>query len=213
LQEFHPDRMAERILGMGDVRTLFEQAQEKFDQEEMALQEERLRKGEFTLDDFSRMLRQTKKLGPINKLMGMIPGMGQMNEMMQGMDAEGDMRRLQGIIDSMTPEERRNPSRTIDTSRRRRIAAGAGVEPHEVNELVKQFDGMADLMKKIGGMSLRERMGVFRNLPSSGLLNPGAKLAKAKQSTGKRLTSKEKAELRKQREKEMRRRKREKRER
>jgi signal recognition particle subunit SRP54 len=209
LQEFHPDRMAERILGMGDVRTLFEQAQEKFDQEEMALQEERLRKGEFTLDDFSRMLRQTKKLGPINKLMGMIPGMGQLNEMMKDVDAESDMRRLQGIVDSMTPDERRNPSKIIDTSRRRRIAAGAGVEPHEVNELVKQFDGMADMMKKIGGMSMRERMGVFKNLPSSGLLNPGAKLAKAKQGTGKRLTSQEKAAQRKLREKEARRKKRE----
>jgi signal recognition particle subunit SRP54 len=194
---------------MGDVRTLFEQAQEKFDQDEMARQEERLRKGEFTLDDFSRMLRQTKRLGPINKLMGMIPGMGQLNEMMQGMDAEADMRRLQGIIDSMTPDERRNPSRIIDQSRRRRIAAGAGVEPHEVNELVKQFDGMADMMKKVGGMSMRERMGLFRSLPSSGLLNPGAKLARPKQSTGKRLTSKEKADMRKQREKEARRRKRE----
>ncbi len=208
LQEFHPDRMAERILGMGDVRTLFEQAQEKFDQDEMALQEERLKKGEFTLDDFSRMLRQTKKLGPINKLMGLIPGMGQMNEMMKDMDAEGDMRRLQGMVDSMTAEERRNPSRIIDTSRRRRIAAGAGVEPHEVNELVKQFDGMADMMKKIGGMSMRERMSAFRSLPSSGLLNPGAKLARAKQSTGKRLTSQEKSALRKQREKEARKKKR-----
>jgi signal recognition particle subunit SRP54 len=109
----------------------------------------------------------------------------------------------------MTPDERRNPSKIIDTSRRRRIAAGAGVEPHEVNELVKQFDGMADMMKKIGGMSMRERMGVFKNLPSSGLLNPGAKLAKAKQGTGKRLTSQEKAAMRKQREKDARRKKRE----
>jgi signal recognition particle subunit SRP54 len=208
LQEFHPDRMAERILGMGDMRTLFEQAQEKFDQEEMALQEERLKKGEFTLDDFSRMLRQTKKMGPLNKVMAMLPGMGQFSEMMKDGDPEGDMRRLQGIVDSMTAEERRNPSRIIDQSRRRRIAAGAGVEPHEVNELVKQFEPMADLMKKIGGMSMRERMNAFKSLPSSGLLNPGAKLAKVKQSTGKRLSSQEKAALRKQREKEARRRKR-----
>ena len=209
LEEFHPDRMAGRILGQGDVLTLFEQAQQKFDQQAMAEQEERLRKGEFTLDDFKKMLGQTKKLGPLNKIMGMMPGMSQLGDMMKDVDAEGDMRRLQGIIDAMTPEERRNPSRIVDQSRRRRIAMGAGVEPHEVNELVKQFDGMADLMKKIGGMSMRERLSTFRNLPGSGLLNPGAKLGKAKQSTGKRLTAKEKADLRKQREKEARRRKRE----
>jgi signal recognition particle subunit SRP54 len=209
LEEFHPERMAGRILGQGDVLTLFEQARDKFDQEAMAEQEERLRKGEFTLDDFKKMLGQTKKLGPLNKIMGMIPGMSQMGDMLKDMDAEGDMRRLQGIIDAMTPDERRNPSRIIDTSRRRRIAAGAGVEPHEVNDLVKQFDGMADLMKKIGGMSMKDRFNAMRNLPGSGLMNPGAKFGKPKQSTGKRLTPKEKADLRKQREKEARRRKRE----
>ena len=158
LEEFHPDRMAGRILGMGDVLTLVEQAQQKFDQDEMAKQEERLRKGEFTLDDFKKMLGQTKKLGPINKIMGMIPGMGGMSEMLGDVDAEGDMRRLAGIIDSMTPDERRNPSKVVDQSRRRRIAAGAGVEPHEVNELVKQFDGMADMMKQMSGMGMRDRM-------------------------------------------------------
>ena len=137
LEEFHPDRMAGRILGMGDVLTLVEQAQQKFDQEEMAKQEARLRKGEFTLDDFKKMLGQTKKLGPINKIMSMMPGMGGMADMLGEVDTEQDVRRFVGIIDSMTPDERRNPSRLIDHSRRRRIAAGAGVEPHEVNELVK----------------------------------------------------------------------------
>ena len=158
LEEFHPDRMAGRILGMGDVLSLVEQAQQKFDQEEMAKQEARLRKGEFTLDDFKKMLGQTKKLGPINKIMGMIPGMSAMSDMLGDVDAEKDMRRLVGIIDSMTPDERRNPSKVIDQSRRRRIAAGAGVEPHEVNELVKQFDGMADMMKRMSGMGIRDRM-------------------------------------------------------
>ena len=143
---------------MGDVVTLVEQAQQKLDQDEMAKQEARLRKGEFTLDDFNKMLGQTKKLGPINKIMGMIPGMGGMAETMGDVDAEQDFRRLGGIIDSMTPEERRNPSRVVDQSRRRRIAAGAGVEPHEVNDLVKQFDVMADMMKKMSSMGIRERM-------------------------------------------------------
>jgi len=209
LEEFHPDRMAGRILGMGDILTLVEQAQQKFDQEEMAKQEARLRKGEFTLDDFKKMLGQTQKLGPINKIMGMIPGLSSMSDMLGEVDAEGDMRRLGGVIDSMTPEERRNPSKVIDQSRRRRIAAGAGVEPHEVNELVKQFDGMADIMKRMSGMGIRERMRTMQGLTQGGLLNPGGKLAKQKIGTGKRLTSEERAKLRKQRDREMRRKKRE----
>ncbi len=206
LQEFHPERMAQRILGMGDVLTLVEQAQQKFDQDEMKAQEERLRKGEFTLDDFRKMIGQTQKLGPINKLMGLIPGMGGMKDIMQGMDAEGDMRRLTGVINSMTPAERRNPSKLIDQSRRRRIATGAGVEPHEVNELVKQFDAMADLMKKISGMGFRDRLKTMHELQSK--MHPGAQLARAKQGTGKRLTSDERAKLKKQREKDLRKKKR-----
>ncbi len=207
LQEFHPERMAQRILGMGDVLTLVEQAQQKFDQDEMARQEERLKKGEFTLDDFRNMLGQTRKLGPINRIMGMLPGMGGMREMMENVDAEGDMTRLGGIVDSMTPAERRNPSKLIDQSRRRRIAAGAGVEPHEVNELVKQFDGMASIMKEMAGLGIRDRMKKVQQLQSA-FSNPNATLQKPKVGTGKRLTSSERAKLRKQREKEARRRKR-----
>ena len=209
LEEFHPERMAGRILGMGDVVTLVEQAQQKLDQDEMAEQEARLRKGEFTLDDFKKMLGQTKKLGPINKIMGMIPGMGGMADALGDMDAEQDFRRLVGIIDSMTAEERRNPSRVVDQSRRRRIAAGAGVQPHEVNELVKQFDVMADMMKKMSNMGMRDRFRTMQQLGASGALNPGARLAKQKGGTGKRLSPQEKAKLRKQREAEQRRRKRE----
>jgi signal recognition particle subunit SRP54 len=211
LEEFHPDRMASRILGMGDVLTLVEQAQQKLDQEEMARQEANLRKGEFTLDDFKKVLGQTSRLGPLNKIMSMIPGMGGMSEMIGDLDAEKDVQRLVGIVDSMTPEERRNPTRVIDQSRRRRIAAGAGVAPHEVNELVKQFDVMSDIMKKMSGMKLRDRMRAVQELQQGGAFNPGAKLAKQKKGTGKRLSSKEKAKLRKIREKEARRRKHEKR--
>ena len=100
---------------------------------------------EFTLDHFRRMITQTRKLGPLNK----IPGMGAMKEMMNDVDTEGDMRRLCGIIDSMTPDERQNPSRIIDPGRRRRIAAGAGVDPSEISQLVKSFDGMADMMRRM----------------------------------------------------------------
>ena len=97
----------------------------------------------------------------------------------------------------MTPDERRNPSKVIDQSRRRRIAAGAGVEPHEVNELVKQFDGMADLMKRMSGMGMRDRMKTMQEIAQGGMLNPGGRLAKQKVSTGKRLTKAERAKLKK----------------
>ncbi len=192
---------------MGDFLTLVEQAQDKFDQDERAKQEERLRKGEFTLDDFRKMIGKTKKLGPINKIMGMLPGMGGMQQMLDNVDAEGDMKRLTGIVDAMTPAERRNPSRLIDQSRRRRIAAGAGVEPHEVNELVKQFDGMATLMKEMSGLGMRDRFKKMQEL-QQGLSNPTATLQRKKVGTGKRLNSDERAKLRKQREKDARKRKR-----
>jgi len=209
LEEFHPDRMAGRILGMGDVLSLVEQAQQKFDQEEMVQQEARLRKGEFTLDDFKKLLGQTKKLGPLNKVMGMIPGLSGMADALGELDAEQDMLRLAGIIDSMTPEERRHPSKVVDQSRRRRIAAGAGVQPHEVNELVKQFDGIAGYMKAMSGMGIRDRLRTMKELTQGGLLNPGAKLMKKKGGTGKRLPPKERVKLKKLREREARRRRRE----
>lgn len=208
LEEFHPDRMAGRILGMGDVLTLVEQAQQKFDQDEMAKQEARLRKGEFTLDDFKKMLGQTKKLGPINKILSMLPGMGGMAEMLGDIDAEQDMRQLVGVIDAMTPDERRNPSKVIDQSRRRRIAAGAGVEPHKVNELVKQFDGMADMMKRMSSMGMRDRVRAMQELTQGGGLGAGGRLTKQKGNTGKRLTPQERARLKKLREREARRKRR-----
>jgi len=208
LEEFHPDRMAGRILGMGDILSLFEQAQRKFDEDEMRKQQERLLKGQFTLDDFRKMLNQMRRLGPLEKVMSLLPGMGALKELMGNADAEGEMTRLGGIIDSMTPDERCNPTKLIDQSRRRRIAAGAGVEPHEVNQLVKQFEGMADLMKATSGMGIRGRMQAAQQLSQTLLKNPNAMLAKQKKGTGKRLTSAEKARLRKERERDARRRKR-----
>ena len=209
LEEFHPDRMAGRILGMGDVLTLVEQAQQKLDAEELRKQEEKLREGEFTLDDFKKMLGQTKRLGPLNKILSFLPGFGGLTEMFGDKDVESDMRRLVGIIDAMTLEERRNPGEVIDQSRRRRIAAGAGVAPHDVSELVKQFEPMADMMRRMASLGPIERMRAMQQLSQGGLLDPGARLAKQKIGTGKRLTSAEKAKLRKQREKEERRRRRE----
>jgi signal recognition particle subunit SRP54 len=206
LEEFHAERMAGRILGMGDVVSLVEEAQRKFDQDEMRRQEERLKAGEFTLDDFKSMLSQTRRLGPLGKVLGMIPGMGGMQEMLGNADLEKDMNRLFGIIDSMTPDERRSPSR-VDQSRRRRIAAGAGVEPHEVSDLVKQFDGMAAMMKGMAGLGMRERMQQVQRLQSQ-MTNPSARLAKPKGDTGKRLTPEERRKQKKQREKELRRKRR-----
>ena len=207
LEDFHPDRMAGRILGMGDVVSLVEEAQRKFDQDEMREQEERLKKGEFTLDDFKKMLTQTRRLGPLGKVLGMIPGMGGMQDMLGNADLENDMNRLFGIIDSMTPDERRNPSRVIDHSRRRRIAAGAGVPPAEVSDLVKQFDGMAAMMTGMAGLGMRDRMREVQKL-QAGLTNPGGRLARPKGDTGKRLTADERRKLKKQREKDARRKRR-----
>ena len=208
LEEFHPDRMAGRILGQGDLLSLVEKAQQEFDQDEMQRQEERLKKGQFTLEDFRSQLSQMTKLGPLQKIMGLIPGMGNLSEMLGDADPEQDMKRLFGIIDSMTPEERRTPSKIIDQGRRRRIAAGAGVQPHEVNDLVKQFDAMAHMMTSMAGKGMKDRMKMVKEM-QAGLMNNPNGLAVKKKGGGKRLSNEEKAKLKKQREKELRKRKRE----
>ena len=207
LEDFHAERMAGRILGMGDVVTLVEEAQRKFDQDEMARQEERLRTGEFTLDDFKKMLQQTRRLGPIGKVLGMIPGMGQLKELVGDADLDKDMGRLFGIIDSMTPQERRNPGKVIDQQRRRRIATGAGVQLQEVSDLVKQFDGMSAMMKGMAGMGMRERVQQMQAMQGQ-MANPGMRLGKPKGDTGRRLTADERRKQKKQREKDLRRKRR-----
>ncbi len=208
LEEFHPERLAGRILGQGDILSLIEKAQREFDQEQLQKQEERLRKGQFTLDDFRDQLQQMNKLGPMQKIMGLIPGMGGLADSLDDFDPEQDMKRLVGIINAMTSEERSDPSRVIDQSRRRRIAAGSGVEPHEVNQLVKQFDGMADVMRRMAGQGIRERMKMVREIQQSALGDPSGRLSKQKKSTGKRLSSRERAKMKKQRDRELRRKKR-----
>ncbi|MDZ4821520.1 MAG: signal recognition particle protein [Planctomycetota bacterium] len=207
LEEFHPDRMAGRILGMGDILTLVEQAQEKFDQDEMQKQEEALRRGEFTLDTFRKQMGMIRRLGPLGKVMGFIPGMGQMKQMLEGADLDKDMGRLFGMIDSMTADERRNPSKVIDQSRRRRIAAGAGVDPSEVNGLVKQFDSMKSMMTGLAGKGMREKMQAIQQL-QNGAMSPDGRMAVKKAGTGKRLTPDERRKIKKAREKELRRKRR-----
>ena len=137
----------------------------------------------------------------------MIPGMGGLQQMLGDVDLDKDMKRLFGIIDSMTPQERRNPGKVIDQQRRRRIAAGAGVQLHEVSDLVKQFDGMAAMMKGMSGMGLRERVQQMQSMHST-LGNPAMRLGKPKGDTGRRLTADERRKQKKQREKDARRKKR-----
>jgi signal recognition particle subunit SRP54 len=211
LQAFDPERIVGQMLGMGDIVGLVEAAQANVDAEVARQQQEKLAKGKFDLTDFRAQLGQVKGMGPVKEIMKMIPGMSQFAQTMDpdgDVDADGDLRRLQGIIDSMTPVERADPKR-IDMSRRRRIATGAGVDPSDVSDLVKQFDAMADMVKKMAAMTMMDKIKALSGMGKAGLFNPGAKLAAPKQGTGKRLSPKEREKLRKQREKEERKRRRE----
>lgn len=184
LQHFHPDRMASRILEMGDMLSLIEDMQQKLNQEEMIKAEEALRKGKFTLVDFQKQMRQMKKLGSMGEIMKMIPGMGAMADQMAGMNPDEDLKRIDGIINSMTLRERENPD-IIDRSRRARIAVGSGTDPADVNKLLKDFKSMSGMMQKMAGMGIRDRMRAVKEMASGGLLDPGAQL-REKKSRSKR---------------------------
>lgn len=154
LEAFHPDRMASRILGMGDVLSLVEKAQTAFDLEEAKKMEKKLRKNEFTLDDFLAQMQQIKKLGSLDSILGMIPGMGGLKKQLAGQDIDLDgkeMRQIEAIIRSMTPKERSDIS-IINGSRRKRIAKGSGTRVQDVNKLLKQFAEMQKMMKKMKKM-------------------------------------------------------------
>jgi len=147
-ERFHPDRMAQRILGMGDMLTFIEKAQREVDEDEAAELERKLRRAEFTLDDFLSQLKQVRRMGPLSNLLAMLPG--GVGAQLKGMKVdEREMDRLEAIILSMTPEERRRPD-IINGSRRLRIARGSGTTVQAVNQLVKQFGQMRKLMKQIG---------------------------------------------------------------
>lgn len=209
LEPFRPEGMASRILGMGDVVSLVREAQRIVDDEEQARLQEKMAKGEFTLNEFRSQLEAFARPGLMQKMMGLMPGMGEMQKMLQGEDTEGSIRQTIGIIDSMTAAERRNP-KIIDPSRRNRIANGAGVVASDVNQLVKQFDSMAPLMKELAGTGMAGRMQKLRELQASGALDPGGSPYREKKTTGKRLSPKERAKIKKLREKESRRKKRKK---
>ena len=154
LQPFYPDRMASRILGMGDVLSLVEKAQQTFDMEEAKKMEKKLRKDEFTLDDFLNQMQQVKKLGSLENILGMIPGMGGLKKQLAGQDLDLDgkeMRQIEAIIKSMTPKERADIG-IINGSRRKRIALGSGTRVQDVNKLLKQFGEMKKMMKKMKKM-------------------------------------------------------------
>lgn len=165
LEPFHPERMASRILGMGDVLTLIDKAQESFDEKEAAELESKIRRQTFDLGDFLNQLQQIKKMGSITQLIGMLPGIDKkMLDAVDASDSESRLKRIEAVIQSMTEEERQKPQ-IIGASRKVRIAKGSGTRVQDVNELLKQFDQMKQMMKQLSGpkqakmMKRMKRMG------------------------------------------------------
>ncbi len=165
LEQFHPDRMASRILGMGDVLTLIERAEGALDQEKAQRAGERLLAGEFNLEDFLEQLGEVKKLGPMSQLLEMMPGMGKVSRDLSPDLTDKQLRRIEAIISSMTTGERRNP-KLLNASRKRRVARGSGTSVQEVNQLLAQFRQMQRMMKQLGGgkgqRALANILGGFR---------------------------------------------------
>jgi signal recognition particle subunit SRP54 len=161
LDIFHPDRMADRILGMGDVVSLVERAQEQFNEEEARKLQRKIAKQTFGFDDFLTQIQQIKKMGPMKDLVSMVPGMAKATK---GLDIDDDaFKHIEAIIYSMTPKERSNP-KVIDQSRKKRIASGSGREIQEVNKLIKQFDQMSKMMKMMQGAKGRNMMQMMQNM-------------------------------------------------
>jgi signal recognition particle subunit SRP54 len=176
LEPFHPDRMAGRILGMGDVLSLIEEAESKIDQKKAAKFAKKIQKsGQFDLEDFLEQLQQINQMGGVGGLMGKLPGMGQIKEQVNNQAMEKDFKRLEAIIYSMTPQERAHPA-IIKGSRKKRIAAGSGTSVQDINKLMKQFTQMQKMMKKVskGGMKNMMR-GMAGKMPPGmgGMLPPG----------------------------------------
>ncbi|MDN4592409.1 signal recognition particle protein [Polycladomyces subterraneus] len=164
LEPFHPERMASRILGMGDVLTLIEKAQAAVDQERAKELERKMRTQQFTFDDFLEQLQQVRKMGPLDELLGMIPGMGQLKGMKNLQIDEKQLARVEAIIRSMTPKEKQRPE-ILNASRRRRIALGSGTSVQDVNRLIKQFEDMKKMMKQFSAMTKggkKKKRGGFR---------------------------------------------------
>ncbi len=160
---FHPDRMADRILGMGDVISLVERAQEQYDEEEARKIQKKIAKNQFGFDDFLKQIQQIKKMGNVKDLMGMIPGAG---KAMKDVDIDDDaFKGIEAIIHSMTPDERSNP-KTINTSRKKRIAKGSGTSIQAINQLMKQFNQMSKMMKMMQGGGGKKMMQMMKGMQS-----------------------------------------------
>lgn len=166
LEDFHPDRMAGRILDLGDLETLIETAQRNMDQDSLKDAAGKIRKGEFTLDDFLKQLKQIRKLGSFQSILGMIPGMGKFKDQLKDVDLDGkEVKHIEAIILSMTPEERANV-KILNGSRRKRIADGAAVKIQDVNRMMKQFQEMQKTMKKMKNKKINpSKMGGLGGLP------------------------------------------------
>jgi signal recognition particle subunit SRP54 len=182
LELFHPDRIVSRMLGMGDVLSLIEKAEQAIDEDEAAQLEEKLRKNEFTLDDFRAQLKTIRRMGPLESVLGMIPGLGNLKELAENKPDEKQMGRVEAIICSMTPEERRDQS-VMNGSRRKRIAAGSGTTVEEVNRLLKQFTEMRRVMQMIGQGGMAGLTGMTKGMklpkmPQGGFAAPGGKKRK-----------------------------------
>jgi signal recognition particle subunit SRP54 len=170
-ERFHPDRMAGRILGMGDVLSLIEKAEKEVDADEALGLQEKLRREQFTLEDFLGQMRQVRRMGPIGNLLGMLPGMGAMKQL-RGADVdEGELDRVEAIILSMTPQERARPE-TINGSRRKRIAAGSGTKVQQVNQLVKQFDQVRKLMRQVASGKTPDPQQLAQQMAGGGAPKP-----------------------------------------
>ncbi len=203
LEPFRPEGMASRILEMGDIVAVAREAHRMIDEKQREELEGRMAAGQFTLEEFGKVMKSFAKPGLLQKMMGLLPGAGDLRKIMDSANADGEIKRMLGMIDSMTPYERRNP-KIIDMPRRNRIAKGAGVTTQAVNGLIKQFTMLAPMMQMAAGGSARDRMAMAQQMQQQMMNDPTMGGFKTKQSTGKRLTPKEREKLKKDREKQLR---------
>jgi signal recognition particle subunit SRP54 len=209
LEPFRPEGMASRILSMGDIVEVAREAHRMIDEKERKSLEERMSKGIFTLGDFRDMMQKLRKPGLMTKMLTLMPGMGELSKVMGSVDNEKEMSRLAGIVDSMTPEERRNP-KVIDSSRKSRIAKGCGVAPNQVSDLIKQFEMIGPMLQIATSGSMADKMKMLQQMQGMMANNPHNPLGgmKVKGNTGKRLSPKEREKLQKERDRLLRKKKR-----
>lgn len=209
LEPFRPEGMASRILEMGDILEVAREAHRLIDEKERKAIEERMSKGIFTLGDFRDMMQKLRKPGLMTKMLTLMPGMGELSKVMANTDSDKEMRRLTGIVDAMTPDERRNP-KLIDSSRRNRIALGCGVQPNQVGDLIKQFEMIGPMLQMATSGTMSDKMKMLSQMQGMLNQNPFSPMQgmKFKGSTGKRLTPKEREKMQRERDRQLRKKKR-----